>query len=419
MNFCCCSVTKSCLTFCDFTDCCSMPGSSVLYCLPEFAQTNVHWVSDAIQPTHPPFSSCLQSFPASESFPMSWLFTLGGQSIGALALSSILPMNIQGWFSLGLTDLIFSQSKELSRVFSSTTILHQFFSTQLSLWSSFHFCTWLLEKPWLWLYIHTFVSKVMSLLFNMLSGLSSFDLVASVTVCSDFIAQEKKICHCFHFFPFYLPWSDGTGFHDLNFYFYFLTSSFKTAFSLFFTPIKRFFSSSSLSAIRVASFACLRLLIFLSADLISAYDSSSLAFLMMYSAYNKLSDNIQPCHSPFPYWIVRVLRYSVMSDSANPWIVAHQAPLPMGFSRQEYWSGVPFPPPGNLPNPGIKPTSLTSPELAGRFFTITGLGWVLNPMTDVCKRPCEDTKILKYKEEIDIDRECFLKFLLSSALSTL
>ena len=140
---------------------------------------------------------------------------------------------------------------------------------------------------------------------------------------------------------------------------------------------------------------------------------------MMYSAYNKLSDNIQPCHSPFLYWIVRVLRYSVMSDSANPWIVAHQAPLPMGFSRQEYWSGVPFPPPGNLPNPGIKPTSLTSPELAGRFFTITGLGWVLNPMTDVCKRPCEDTKILKYKEEIDIDRECFLKFLLSSALSTL
>ena len=53
----------------------------------------------------------------------------------------------------------------------------------------------------------------------------------------------------------------------------------------------------------------------------------------------------------------------------TPWTVAHQAPLSMEFSRQEYWSGVPFPPPGGLPNPGIKPVSLASPALAGRFFT--------------------------------------------------
>ena len=72
-TFCCCSVTKSCLTFYDPTDCCSRLGSSVLYCLPEFAQTNVCWVSDAIQLTHPPFSPCLQFFPASGSFPVSAL----------------------------------------------------------------------------------------------------------------------------------------------------------------------------------------------------------------------------------------------------------------------------------------------------------------------------------------------------------
>ena len=83
---------------------CSTPGSPVFHCLPEFAQTHVHWVSDAIQPFHPlvtPFSSCPQSFPASGSFPMSWLFTSGSQSIGASALTSVLPANIQGWFPLG------------------------------------------------------------------------------------------------------------------------------------------------------------------------------------------------------------------------------------------------------------------------------------------------------------------------------
>ena len=74
--------------------------------------------------------SCLQSFPASGSFPVSWLFTSGGQSIRASASSSVLPMNTQGWFPLGLTGLIFLKSKGLSRVFSSTVIKkHQFFST--------------------------------------------------------------------------------------------------------------------------------------------------------------------------------------------------------------------------------------------------------------------------------------------------
>ena len=99
--------------------------------------------SHPLSPT--PFS-CPQSFPASASFPMSQLFTSGGQSIGASA--SVLPMNIQGWFPLGSTDLISLQSKGLSRVFSSTTVgRHQFFSTQPSLWSDSHIHTWLLEKP--------------------------------------------------------------------------------------------------------------------------------------------------------------------------------------------------------------------------------------------------------------------------------
>ena len=92
------------------------------------------------------FSFCLPSFPALESFPMSWLFSSGGQSIGTSV--SVLPMNIQGWFSLELTGLISLQSKGLLRVFSSTTAQkHQFFSAQPSLFSNSLICTWLLEKP--------------------------------------------------------------------------------------------------------------------------------------------------------------------------------------------------------------------------------------------------------------------------------
>ena len=145
-----CSLSKSCPTLCNIMDC-STPGFPVLLHLPEFAQTHVHWVGDAIQPSHPllpPFSSCPQSFPASGSFPMSFLFTSGGQSIGASASASLLAMNIQGWFPLGLTGLVSLQPKGPSRVFSNTTVQkHQFFGTQLSLWFNSHFHTWLLEKP--------------------------------------------------------------------------------------------------------------------------------------------------------------------------------------------------------------------------------------------------------------------------------
>ena len=94
------------------------------------------------------FSSCPQSFPASGSFPISWLFTSDRQSIVVSASASILPLNIQDWFPLGLTGLISLQSKGFSRVFSGTTAWkHQFFGAQPSLWSNAHNCTWLLEKP--------------------------------------------------------------------------------------------------------------------------------------------------------------------------------------------------------------------------------------------------------------------------------
>ena len=102
----------------------------------------VHWVGDAIQPSHPLLSPSvfpsLQSFPASGSFPVSQFFASDGQSIGASASASVLPVNIQGWFPLGWTGCISLQSKGLSRVLSNTTIQqHQFFSPQLSLYSYF------------------------------------------------------------------------------------------------------------------------------------------------------------------------------------------------------------------------------------------------------------------------------------------
>ena len=110
------SVTQSYLPLCDPVDC-STPGFPVHHQFLEFVQTHVHRVSEAILTTSfsiVPFSSCLQSFPASGSFPMSQLFTSGGQRVEASASASVLPMNIQDWFSLGLTGLIL-QSKGLSK----------------------------------------------------------------------------------------------------------------------------------------------------------------------------------------------------------------------------------------------------------------------------------------------------------------
>ena len=107
-----------------------------------------HWCHPIISSSVVPFSSCLWSFPASRSFQMSQPFPSGGQNIGVSASTSVLPMNIQDWFPLGWTGWIFLQSKGLSKLFSNSTVQkHQFFSAQLSLWSSLHIHTWLLEKP--------------------------------------------------------------------------------------------------------------------------------------------------------------------------------------------------------------------------------------------------------------------------------
>ena len=191
------------------------------------------------------------------------------QSTGASASVSVLPVNIQDWFPLGWTGWISLQSKGLSRVFSNTTVQkHQFFSAQLSLYSNSHIHTWLLKKT-ITLTRWTFVSKAMPLLFNMLSRLVIAFLPKSKCLWiswlqspSAVILEPKKktsvtvstvspsICH------------EVMGLDAVILIFWLL--SFKPTFLLStFTFIKKLFSSSSLSAIRVASSAYLRLLIFL------------------------------------------------------------------------------------------------------------------------------------------------------------
>ena len=235
-----------------------------------------------------PFSSCLQSFPASGSFLMSWLFASGGLSIGASV--SVLPMNIQDWFPLGLTGLISLQSKGFSRVFSNTTVQkHQFINAQPSLWpNSQH--PYMTTGKTIALTRRTFVSKVMSLLFNMLSRLVIAFLPRSKHLSISWLQSQSAVilelkninsltvcvvCPS----ACYLPWNDGTGSHDHHFFECWVLSQLLLS---SFTLIKRLFSSSSLSAIRVVSSAYL---ICLPAVLIPACASSSLAFCMMYSAY--------------------------------------------------------------------------------------------------------------------------------------
>ena len=179
----------------------SMPGFPVLHYLPEFAQTHVHWVSDAIQPSHslsPP--SPLLSLSQYQDL-YQWVSSLpSGRSIRTSASASVLPMNIQGWFPFGLTGLVSSLSKGLSVFFFSTTVWkHQFSSTQPSLWSNSHICTQLLEKPWLWVYrplsakwcFHFLICCLgLSQLFFKVQA--SFNFMAAVTICSDFGAQKGR-----------------------------------------------------------------------------------------------------------------------------------------------------------------------------------------------------------------------------------
>ena len=187
-----------------------------------------------------------------------------------------------------------------------------------------------------------FVIKMMSLLFNTLSRFviaflpkkhSSSHSMAAVTIHSDFRAQENKICCCFHFSPFICCEMMGLDVMILVF----LMLSFKPAFSFSsFTLIKKPFSYSSLSAIRVVSSAYLRLLIFLPVMLIPACDSSSPAFHMMYSVYklNKQGDSVKLCCTPFPILNQSIVLCLVLTVAS--WLAYRF------LRRQERWSGIPI-----------------------------------------------------------------------------
>ena len=142
------SVTRSCLTLCSSMDH-STPGLPVHHQLPEHTQIHVHWVSDAIQPSHP-VSSLSPAFDLSQHQGLfKWVsLCICGQGIGVSASTSVLPMNTQDWSPLGWTGWISLQSKGLSRVFSNTTVQkRQLFSAQPSTQSNSHIHTWPLEKP--------------------------------------------------------------------------------------------------------------------------------------------------------------------------------------------------------------------------------------------------------------------------------
>ena len=163
------SVAQSCLTLCDPMNR-STPGLPVHHQLPELTQTHVHWVGDAIQPSHPLSSPSPPGFNLSQHQGLfQWVSSLQQVAkVMEFQLQHLLAMNIQDWFPLGWTGWISLQSKGRSRVFSNSTVQkHQFFGAQPSLWSNSRIHTWLPEKAiaftrWI------FVGKVMCLLFNML-----------------------------------------------------------------------------------------------------------------------------------------------------------------------------------------------------------------------------------------------------------
>ena len=204
---------------------CSIPGSPVLHYVLEFAQIHVHWVSDAIQPPHPlppasPFTFNLSSIRAffSESALCIrclkyWSFNISPSN----EYSGLISFRIH-WFDIlavhwTLKSLLQHHSSKISVLWDSA-----FFMVQLS-----H--PYMTTGKTIALAIWTFVGKVMSLLFNMLSTFvmaflprnRCLNFMAAVTLCSDFWAPQNEIWHCFHIFPICLSWSDEAGCHDLSF----------------------------------------------------------------------------------------------------------------------------------------------------------------------------------------------------------
>ena len=212
------SVAQSCLMLCNPMDC-STPGFPIQHQHSELAQTHAHRVSDAIQPSHPLLSPSPPAFNLSQHqvlqirWPKYWSFSFSISPSNAY--SGLISFRMH-WFDLlivqgTLKSLLQHHSSKASILWCSAL-----------LWSNSHIHTWLLKNH---SFDETYIVEVMSLLFNMLCRLAitflprnkCLNSMAAVTICSDFGAQESKVAHCFHCFPIYLLWSDGTRCHDLSF----------------------------------------------------------------------------------------------------------------------------------------------------------------------------------------------------------
>ena len=220
------SVTQSRPNLCKPSDY-STPGLPVHHQLPEFTQTHVHWVSDAIQPSHPLSSpSFLPSiFPSIRVFSNESVLRIRWPKCWSFSFN-ITPSN-------EYSGLIFFRMDWLDHLAVHGTLKSflQHHSSKASILRHSAFCIVQLSHPYMTtgktiaLTRWTFVGKVMSLLFNMLSRLviaflprsKHLTFMAAVTICSDFGAQKNKVSHCFHCFPIYLPLTDGTRCHDLSF----------------------------------------------------------------------------------------------------------------------------------------------------------------------------------------------------------
>ena len=287
------------------------------------------WCHPTISSSVFPFS-CFQSFPEWGAFPASQFFTSHGQGASDSA-SDLISFKIDWFDFLAVQGTLKSLLQHHS---SKASVLQHsaFFMVQLA-----H--PYMTTGKTIVLTRHIFVSKVMSLLFNMLSRLVIALLPRSKCLLISWLQSPPAVIWepmpLSPLFPrlFAMKWLMGPD--AMIFLFWIL--SFKPAFSFFsFTFIKRLFSSSSFSAIRVVSSACLRLLIFLPAILIPAYTSSSPAFRMMYSAYklNKQGDNIQPWHTPYPIWNQSIVLGVVLTVASCPAF--------RFLRRQVRWFGIPI-----------------------------------------------------------------------------
>ena len=202
---------------------CSVPGLPVYHPLPEFTQTHVHWVGDAIQPSYP------LSSPSPPTLNFSQHQGLFKWVSSSLQVAKVLEFQLQhqsfqeysglisfrmDWLDLlavqgMLKSLLQHHSSKASILRCSTFFLVQLSHSYVTTGKTIALTRW------------TFIGKVMSLLFNMHSFSSkeqaSFNFMAVVTICSDFGAPKNKVSHCFHCFPICLPWRDGTRYNDLSF----------------------------------------------------------------------------------------------------------------------------------------------------------------------------------------------------------